>query len=61
MTKRLELHIFVDRSVVEAFANNRLCQTLRVYPQSEDAFGVGVFSFGGEAEIQSIDVWKLTS
>ena len=34
---RLRLRIFIDRSVVEVFANDRLCLTKRVYPTRSDS------------------------
>ena len=33
----LKIHIFVDRSVVEVFANNRQCLTKQIYPVLLDA------------------------
>ena len=35
----LKLRVFVDRSVVEVFANDRQCATVRVYPGREDSRG----------------------
>ena len=42
----LRLRIFVDRSIVEVFANDRQCLTLRTYPEREDSIGVSVFARG---------------
>ena len=30
--ENLELRVFIDRSIVEVFANDRLCIAARVYP-----------------------------
>jgi beta-fructofuranosidase len=54
----LSLHVLVDGSVVETFANGRRCLTGRVYPGSESR-GVSVRAVGGRATLQRIDVWEL--
>jgi sucrose-6-phosphate hydrolase SacC (GH32 family) len=55
----LELHIFIDRSVLEVFVNNKLCLTHRIYPTREDSQGVVLFSKGGEVEVPELQAWKL--
>jgi beta-fructofuranosidase len=57
----LRLRIFVDRSIVEVFANGRACVTSRVYPSRHDSLGVALFAEGGAAEARSIDVWEIGS
>ncbi len=57
----LRLRIFVDRSIVEVFANDRQCLTLRVYPQRDDSAGVSVFARGSDARLASLDVWQMRS
>jgi sucrose-6-phosphate hydrolase SacC (GH32 family) len=51
-------HIFIDRSVIETFANERMGLTQRFYPQREDCLPVGLFA-SGSAQIKSVDVWEL--
>jgi beta-fructofuranosidase len=55
----LKLHIFIDRSVIETFANHRACLTQRFYPQREDCLLVGLFASGGSVHVESVDVWEL--
>ncbi len=55
----VELHIFVDRSVVEVFAGGRSCLTELVYPIRTDSLGIGLFASGGGAKLRSMDVWEL--
>ena len=55
----LELRIFVDRSVVEVFANGTQCLAVRVYPEREDSVGVSLRAQGQEATLVSLDAWKL--
>jgi beta-fructofuranosidase len=57
----LTLRIYVDRSIVECFANGRVCYTLRSYPKREDCLSVGAFARGGKAVIDSVDVWEIGS
>ena len=57
----LKLHIFLDRSVIEVFANSRLCLTKRIYPSRADSLGVGLFARGGSATVRSMDVWQTAA
>lgn len=57
----LELRIFLDRSVVEVFANGRQCLTLRAYPQREDSAGASAFARGGGAKLLSLQAWRMES
>ena len=54
------LHIFLDRSVVEVFANGgRTNLVTRIYPTRPDSLGVRLFSRGGSAKVTSLDVWTM--
>jgi beta-fructofuranosidase len=55
----LFLHIFLDCSVIEVFANYRLCMSSRIYPSRTDSLGVGFFARGGNARIKMLDVWEM--
>jgi beta-fructofuranosidase len=57
----LRLRVFVDRSIVEVFANGRQCLTLRAYPTREDSTGVSVFARGSEASLLSLDAYPMKS
>ena len=57
----LLLHIFLDRSVIEVFANYRLCMSSRVYPSRTDSLGVGFFARGGSARVKALDAWEMGS
>ena len=56
----LRLRVFVDRSIIEVYANGRMCLTSRVYPTRLDALNVGIVATGDEAELVSADVWQVT-
>ena len=55
----LELRIFLDRSVLEVFANGRQCITQRIYPTRADSLGVRLFSKGAAAKVSSIEAWDM--
>ena len=57
----LELRIFIDRSVVEVFANGTQALGLRIYPEREDSIGIAIRAQGREALLKSLDVWEMKS
>ena len=60
-TSLVKLHIFLDRSSVEVFANDgETVLTDRIYP-SPGSDGLELFSDSRDSQIQSLTVWKLGS
>jgi len=57
----LRLHIFLDRSVIELFANEVTCLTERVYPTRADSHGLELFVQGTGATIKRLQVWELAT
>lgn len=58
---RIQLHLFLDRSSLEVFGNDgRVSLTNRIFPTEEGA-GIVLFAKGGDAKLQSLDVWNLSS
>ena len=57
----LKLHIFLDRSVVEVFANGGRCLTNRVYPARADSLGAVAVAQGGTARLTSLESWEMAS
>ena len=55
----LRLRIFVDRSIVEVFANGRQSVTLRAYPSRGDSTGVAIRAAGGDATLLSLEAWRM--
>jgi beta-fructofuranosidase len=55
----LRLHVFVDRSVLDVFANERAAGTTRIYPSRSDSLGIGLFAEGGTVRVRCVDVWEL--
>jgi len=57
--ERLRLRVFLDRSVLEVFANGRACLTSRIYPTRSDSQCLRLSSKGGRSELLSLDVWRM--
>ncbi|MFO7907066.1 MAG: glycoside hydrolase family 32 protein [Pirellulaceae bacterium] len=55
----IKLRVFIDRSVVEVFVNERQCLGLRVYPTREDSVGVSLRAHGQDATLESLDAWQM--
>jgi len=54
----LRLRVFLDRSVLEVFANGRQCITQRLYPSRPDSLGVSLFARGVPVRA-SVDAWDM--
>ena len=59
--ERLSLRIFIDKSVVEVFINDKQCVAMRVYPGREDSTGVSIRSQGKDIELVSLEMWQMKS
>jgi beta-fructofuranosidase len=57
----LDLRVFVDKSIVEVFANGRQSLTTRVYPDRHDSVGLSLFARRGTARLKSMDIWDMQS
>ncbi len=55
----LHLRVFVDRSVVEVFANDRACVTERIYPTRSDSNRICVDITGGDGTFQRLTAWTM--
>jgi beta-fructofuranosidase len=55
----LKLRVFIDRSVVEVFANGRQYAAVRVYPSRPDSIGVSLRSQGTATQVRSLDAWQM--
>jgi beta-fructofuranosidase len=56
----LRLRVFVDKSVVEVFANGRQAVMRRIYPSRKDSVGVALFSNGGAANVSTLQAWEMS-
>jgi beta-fructofuranosidase len=57
--EKIELRVFIDKSVVEVFMNGRQCVAARVYPGLENSRGVSLRAQGSEGELVSLDAWQM--
>ena len=57
----LRLRVFLDRSVIEVFANDHTALTARIYPSRPDSVGGRVFALGGKAAVRSLRSWEMES
>ena len=55
----LKLRVFVDKSVVEVFANDRQAIGRRVYPARPDSLGIGLFANGGSTRFKAVRSWEM--
>ncbi|HZG69540.1 MAG TPA: GH32 C-terminal domain-containing protein, partial [Herpetosiphonaceae bacterium] len=57
----LVLRVFLDRSVIEVFANERVTLTSRVYPAGAQSAGITPLVRGGTAKLRELDLWQIRS
>lgn len=55
----LVLEIYIDKSIIEVFANRKVCITQRVYPSSPDSVHTYVFSRHGAVRVGGLRCWQL--
>ncbi|HKL16680.1 MAG TPA: glycoside hydrolase family 32 protein [Balneolaceae bacterium] len=57
--ENLKLRIFIDKSVVEVYANGKQYAAVRVYPGLEESTGVSIRSQGQDSELIYLDAWQM--
>ena len=55
----LKLRVFLDKSILEVFANSRQCLTQRIYPTRNDSASVALFSRGGHSKLRILQAWDI--
>ena len=55
----LNLTLYLDNSVIEVYANDRLSMTSRIYPSRDDAQGLQMLCAGGSAGAK-VAIWKMS-
>jgi beta-fructofuranosidase len=56
---QLHLRVFIDKCVVEIFADDQQAITRRVFPTRADSVGIYLFSEGGEAIFKQVTAWEM--
>lgn len=57
--EKVHLRIFLDKSMLEVFANGRQCLTQVIYPTLKDAVDIQVFSEDAPIKVEQVKAWKL--
>ena len=55
----LKLRVFLDRSIIEVYANGRQCITQRIYPSRADSKQVKLSCDGGAVVVKSLRAWDM--
>jgi beta-fructofuranosidase len=55
----LKLRVFVDKSVVEVFANERQAVMRRIYPTRKDSVNAVLFTRGGSVKVPKLNAWEM--
>jgi beta-fructofuranosidase len=56
---RLCLRIFLDRSIIEVYANELAVITARVYPSREDSTGIALYAESRLVRVERLDLWQM--
>lgn len=57
----LKLHLFIDKSLIEVYANDRNTITTWAYPTIPESNGISLWSEGGNVVVKSLKIWRLKS
>ena len=57
--EKVHLRVFLDKSMLEVFANGRQCITQVIYPTMKDAVNIQVFTEDEPIKVESLNAWKL--
>ena len=57
----LKLHFFLDKSLIQVYANDRNTITTWSYPTLPDSKGIAIWSERGDVNVKSIKIWELKS
>lgn len=55
----VNIRVFIDKSIVEVFVNDKQYVALRAYPELNSSNSVSVYSRGNDAVLKSFKAWKM--
>ncbi|MHC4260025.1 MAG: glycoside hydrolase family 32 protein, partial [Planctomycetota bacterium] len=61
LDKKIKLHILVDRTSIEIFANDGRVSMFCCFPLDACNTLLNIFAHGGRVNVKKLDVWKLKS
>ena len=56
----LALTVYLDNSVIEVYANDKITMTSRIYPTRDDARGLSMYCTSGSARVEAA-IWQMSS
>ena len=59
--ENLKLDIFIDKSIIEVFANGRQCVTKVVYPEPAESNRVKLFSGDETVNVVRVQTWNMAT
>lgn len=59
-TSKIKLHVFLDRSMIEIYINDKVSITDRIYFQKEDATGL-MITGPGNKKLDSFSIWQMNA
>ncbi len=57
----LKLRVFLDKPMLEVFANDRQCVTQQIFPAGKESLRVKVCAKGGAATVRSGEAWDMAA
>lgn len=57
--ENIRFHVFIDKSIVEVFVNDRDCACVRVYPDNPESCDISLKSVGSQTRLMSLDFWDM--
>jgi beta-fructofuranosidase len=58
-SESLQLRVFIDKSIIEVYANERQALSRRIYPTLPESQNIKLFANGGPAEIKKLKAWDM--
>lgn len=57
----MKIHLYIDRSIIDIFVNDKYASSIRVFPSGDNADGLEAFSTGGATQVKSLRAWTIDS
>lgn len=57
----MKIHLYIDRSIIDIFVNDKYASSIRVFPSGDNADGLEAFSTGGSTQVKSLRAWTIDS
>jgi beta-fructofuranosidase len=59
--ENIKLNIFIDKSTIEVFVNEKECLSTRIYPSKENSNNVFIFSGENSFDIIDMSIWQMNA